>query len=195
MNQSHEPPRPKSFTHTILLGVGGLFASFILYAGVDYVIDFLANPWAYGMFGRATPQGEWIGNATLNDGKKYHLKLALEHVVSDNDNILIHPDLTGEAQACTGGLARSTSSVSGEVGWTGRSVSLDTAFARGLGKPVTTCRFGEDTLTCTLFYDNKVPIAAREAMKRLRGERVPRTVQVTFTRLRQGASPADLCAP
>ena len=74
-------------------------------------------------------------------------------------------------------------------------MSLDTVFAAGLGKPVTTCSFSEDTLICTLFYDNKVPEAVRETMKRLRGERAPRTVLVTFALWRDGASPTDLCTP
>lgn len=192
---SHEPYRSKSFTRSVLLGLGGLMASFFLYIGVDYAIDFVANPWAYGMFGRATPEGEWIGSATLNDGKSYRIKLTLEHEVSDSESILTQPDLTGEAQACTGGLPRRTSSVIGEVGWTGNSVTLETAFATNLGKPATTCTFSKDALTCALFYDNKVPEAVRETMKRLRGERAPQTVQITFARMRQGASPPDLCAP
>ena len=107
----------------------------------------------------------------------------------------VRPDLTGEALACTPGLPQGTTDLSGDVGWTGKSIGLNTAFAANQVKPETTCKLAGDALACTLFYENKRSEGMAKALKKIGMEVAPKTVQVTFTRLRSGATPPALCTP
>ena len=193
MTPKIEPSRPKTFRRSIWLGAGGILTVLAIEFGLEYAIDFVANPWAYGLMGGATPVGTWIGSGTLNDGRKYGIKLVMEHSLAPVTEGFLRPDLTGESTACTPGLPQGAKDLRGDVGWTGKSVTLTTAFALNGVQPETSCTLTGDSLACTLFYANKRSEEMTKALKKIGKEVTPRTVQVTFTRLREGASAPDLC--
>ena len=82
MTEKIDPPRPQTFRRTVWLDMAGMLAVGAIHFGVDYGTDYVANPWAYGLMGGATPVGTWAGSATLNDGRKYRIKLVMEHTLS-----------------------------------------------------------------------------------------------------------------
>lgn len=170
-----------------------------LTVALSFGLDLALNPWAYGLTGHPSAEGDWAGNLTLPNGTTYRMQMQLRHsvVMLNKHADTSTPDITGDAQACAAGLPANSSGLSGRVSWTGAQLELQTGVVFGeWGSPVkVNCAPVENQLVCSFDFERTYSEAAQKVLKKMGRDTRRSGLQSTMQRLTTHSSEAPRCTP